>query len=62
VAYDSADGWEKLKKEIAGFAEVEGRRPRMMIATLRQDGHDRGAKVLATAFADLGISNSPCTG
>ncbi|WP_295850787.1 methylmalonyl-CoA mutase [uncultured Xylophilus sp.] len=54
-AYDSAEGWDKLKEEIAAFAEEEGRRPRVMIAKLGQDGHDRGAKVVATAFADLGF-------
>ena len=55
AAYDSAEGWEQLKKEIAEFAETEGRRPRVMISKLGQDGHDRGAKVVATAFADLGF-------
>ena len=55
AAYDSAQGWEKLKGEIAAFAEDQGRRPRVMIAKLGQDGHDRGAKVVATAFADLGF-------
>jgi methylmalonyl-CoA mutase len=55
AAYDSAEGWEKLQAEIAAFAETEGRRPRVMIAKLGQDGHDRGAKVVATAFADLGF-------
>ena len=55
AAYDSAEGWEQLKKEIAEFAEKEGRRPRVMISKLGQDGHDRGAKVVATAFADLGF-------
>ena len=55
AAYDSAEGWEKLKAEISAFAEEEGRRPRVMIAKLGQDGHDRGAKVVATAFADLGF-------
>jgi methylmalonyl-CoA mutase len=55
AAYDSAEGWDQLKAEIAAFAEVEGRRPRVMIAKLGQDGHDRGAKVVATAFADLGF-------
>ncbi len=55
AAYDSAEGWEKLQHEIAAFAEAEGRRPRVMIAKLGQDGHDRGAKVVATAFADLGF-------
>lgn len=55
AAYDSAEGWDKLKAEIVEFAEAEGRRPRVMIAKLGQDGHDRGAKVVATAFADLGF-------
>jgi methylmalonyl-CoA mutase len=55
AAYDSAEGWEQLKAEIAAFGEQHGRRPRVMIAKLGQDGHDRGAKVVATAFADLGF-------
>ena len=55
AAYDSAEGWDKLKGEISAFAEEQGRRPRVMIAKLGQDGHDRGAKVVATAFADLGF-------
>jgi methylmalonyl-CoA mutase len=55
AAYDSAEGWEKLKVEIADFAKEAGRHPRVMIAKLGQDGHDRGAKVVATAFADLGF-------
>ncbi|QEL66418.1 methylmalonyl-CoA mutase [Oryzomicrobium terrae] len=52
---EGQDNWEGLKAEIAKFAEEEGRRPRIMIAKLGQDGHDRGAKVVATAFADLGF-------
>jgi methylmalonyl-CoA mutase len=55
AAYDSSEGWEKLKSEIAQFAQEQGRRPRVMVAKLGQDGHDRGAKVVATAFADLGF-------
>ena len=55
AAYDSAEGWDQLKAEIAAFADEQGRRPRVMIAKLGQDGHDRGAKVVATAFADLGF-------
>ena len=55
AAYDSAEGWDALKGEIAAFGETYGRRPRVMIAKLGQDGHDRGAKVVATAFADLGF-------
>ena len=54
-AYDSAEGWDKLKGEIAAFAKEQGRRPRVMVAKLGQDGHDRGSKVVATAFADLGF-------
>ena len=55
AAYDSAEGWDALKTEIAAFGDAFGRRPRVMIAKLGQDGHDRGAKVVATAFADLGF-------
>jgi methylmalonyl-CoA mutase len=55
AAYDSAEGWEKLQAETAAFGAEHGRRPRVMIAKLGQDGHDRGAKVVATAFADLGF-------
>ena len=55
TAYEGAEGWERLKGEIAEFAEAQGRRPRVMIAKLGQDGHDRGAKVVSTAFADLGF-------
>jgi methylmalonyl-CoA mutase len=52
---EGQENWESLKADIAKFAEEEGRRPRIMIAKLGQDGHDRGAKVVATAFADLGF-------
>ena len=60
AAYDSAEGdtmeyWNALKADIAAFADKQGRRPRVMISKLGQDGHDRGAKVVATAFADLGF-------
>jgi methylmalonyl-CoA mutase len=55
AAYDSAEGWDKLKTEIADFGQAQGRRPRVLIAKLGQDGHDRGAKVVATAYADLGF-------
>ncbi len=54
-AYDSAEGWAQLQHEIAEFAQQHGRRPRVMVAKLGQDGHDRGAKVVATAYADLGF-------
>ncbi len=49
------ESWESIKADIEKFAEAEGRRPRVKIAKLGQDGHDRGAKVVATAFADLGF-------
>ena len=52
---DSMAYWDQLKVDIASFAHDQGRRPRVMIAKLGQDGHDRGAKVVATAFADLGF-------
>ncbi len=62
AAYDSGSHegdtmayWDQLKSEIAEFASIQGRRPRVMISKLGQDGHDRGAKVVATAFADLGF-------
>ena len=54
-AYESREDWTKLQADIAAFAESRGRRPRVMIAKLGQDGHDRGAKVVASAFADLGF-------
>ncbi len=48
-------GLERIRGDIASFAEEEGRRPRLMVVKMGQDGHDRGAKVIATAFADLGF-------
>ena len=47
--------FEKAQKFADKFAEIEGRRPRVMIAKMGQDGHDRGAKVVASSFADLGF-------
>lgn len=44
-----------IREKVAAFAEEEGRRPRMLVVKLGQDGHDRGAKVIATAFADIGF-------
>ncbi|CAB1370449.1 methylmalonyl-CoA mutase [Denitratisoma oestradiolicum] len=52
---EGQESWEQIKADVARFAEEEGRRPRVMIAKLGQDGHDRGAKVVATAYADLGF-------
>jgi len=52
---DTMEFWNQLKSDIAEFASLQGRRPRVMISKLGQDGHDRGAKVVSTAFADLGF-------
>jgi methylmalonyl-CoA mutase len=49
------EDWERARAAVEAFAESEGRRPRMLVVKLGQDGHDRGAKVIATAFADLGF-------
>ena len=49
------EDFEKARLLADEFAALEGRRPRIMIAKLGQDGHDRGAKIIATAFADLGF-------
>jgi methylmalonyl-CoA mutase len=55
AAYEGDEGFAAIKKEVEGFAEAEGRRPRMLVVKMGQDGHDRGAKVIATAFADIGF-------
>ncbi|MCX7889077.1 MAG: methylmalonyl-CoA mutase [Rhodobacteraceae bacterium] len=47
--------FEAMARDVAAFAEEEGRRPRMLVVKMGQDGHDRGAKVIATAFADIGF-------
>ena len=54
-AYEGDDGFARIKQDVAQFAEDEGRRPRMLVVKMGQDGHDRGAKVIATAFADIGF-------
>jgi methylmalonyl-CoA mutase len=54
-AYADDEEFQAIRKEVDAFAEHEGRRPRILVAKLGQDGHDRGAKVIATAFADLGF-------
>ncbi|SDE04564.1 methylmalonyl-CoA mutase [Limimaricola pyoseonensis] len=55
AAYEGDAEFEKIQAEVEGFAEEEGRRPRMLVVKMGQDGHDRGAKVIATAFADIGF-------
>ncbi len=54
-AYEGDEGYDRIRHEVDEFAQVEGRRPRMLVVKMGQDGHDRGAKVIATAFADLGF-------
>lgn len=54
-AYEGDADFAALTKDIEGFEATEGRRPRMLVVKMGQDGHDRGAKVIATAFADLGF-------
>ncbi len=53
--YDDDPEWQQLRSEVDAFAREHGRRPRILVAKVGQDGHDRGAKVIATAFADLGF-------
>jgi methylmalonyl-CoA mutase len=53
--YQGDEGFHRIQREIESFAREEGRRPRMLVVKLGQDGHDRGAKVIATAFADIGF-------
>jgi len=55
AAYARDEHWLQLRDRIDAFVGREGRRPRILVAKLGQDGHDRGAKVIATAFADLGF-------
>jgi len=49
------EAFDRVRAEVAAFAESEGRRPRILVVKLGQDGHDRGAKVIASAFADIGL-------
>jgi methylmalonyl-CoA mutase len=53
--YEGDEGYRRIQREVEAFARAEGRRPRMLVVKLGQDGHDRGAKVIATAFADIGF-------
>ncbi len=54
-AFESSDEWKLLRADIDDFAKKAGRRPRMLVAKMGQDGHDRGAHVIATAYSDLGF-------
>jgi methylmalonyl-CoA mutase len=57
--YQGDEEFDSVVREVEKFAEVAGRRPRMLVVKLGQDGHDRGMKVIATAFADLGFDVGP---
>jgi methylmalonyl-CoA mutase len=54
-SFEHDEGWKMIQDQIKSFVEKHGRRPRMLVAKMGQDGHDRGAKVIATSFADLGF-------
>ena len=55
AAYEGDAGFAAIQADVEAFATEEGRRPRMLVVKMGQDGHDRGAKVIATAFADIGF-------
>jgi len=55
AAFEGDESFQRVREAVAGFADDEGRRPRMLVVKLGQDGHDRGAKVIATSFADIGF-------
>jgi len=55
AAYRNDEAFARIRSDVSAFAKEEGRRPRMLVVKLGQDGHDRGAKVIATAFADIGF-------
>ncbi len=55
AAYQGDEDFSAIQQAVEDFAQAEGRRPRMLVCKLGQDGHDRGAKVIATAFADIGF-------
>ena len=55
AAFEHDQNWQDISKDIDAFVSQYGRRPRMLVCKMGQDGHDRGAKVVATAFADVGF-------
>ncbi len=55
AVWESDEGWQMLKEEILAFEKQHGRRPRILVCKMGQDGHDRGARIIASAFADLGF-------
>jgi len=54
-SFEGDAGFQEIRKQVQDFAAEEGRRPRMLVTKMGQDGHDRGAKVIATSFADIGF-------
>lgn len=55
TAYDGDENFSSIRDQVSVFAQTEGRQPRMLVCKLGQDGHDRGSRVIATSFADLGF-------
>jgi methylmalonyl-CoA mutase len=55
AAYRNDPEFQAIRDDVQAFLKAEGRRPRMLVVKLGQDGHDRGAKIIATAFADIGF-------
>src|SRR3546814_19603440 len=55
AAYEGDAGFDEVRRSVEAFETEQGRRPRILVAQMGQDGHDRGAKVVGTAFADLGF-------
>src|SRR6056300_1126524 len=55
ASYEGDEGFMGIQQDVEDFAQEHGRRPRMLVVKMGQDGHDRGAKVIATAFADIGF-------
>jgi len=55
AAYEGDQGFQDIQADVAGFAKKYGKKPSMMVVKMGQDGHDRGGKVIATAFSDIGF-------
>lgn len=55
ASYNEDEDWKAIQTDIEGFEQSHGRRPRMLVCKMGQDGHDRGAKIIATSFADAGF-------
>ena len=55
AVYEDDEDFQAIQRSVEDFAKTEGRRPRILVVKMGQDGHDRGAKVIASAFADIGF-------